>query len=271
MNKKTLIQNIKERKSFLCVGLDSDINKLPSHLASTSEGVFQFNKEIIDATLQYCVAYKINTAFYEVLGSKGWEVLEKTIAYIPKTHFIIADAKRGDIGNTSTMYAKAFFQTLNADAVTVAPYMGEDSIKPFLEIKDKWTILLALTSNEGSRDFQFFEIDEDLPLYKKVILRAIEWGTDENLMFVVGATRIEQLEEIRALIPNHFFLIPGVGAQGGSLKEVVSRTINKDIGILVNSSREIIYASNGLDFAQKASEKAKKLSMEMAILIDEFL
>lgn len=271
MNKKTLIQNIKDRKSFLCVGLDSDINKLPTHLDSSPEGIFQFNKAIIDATLNYCVAYKINTAFYEALGSKGWEVLANTISYIPKSHFIIADAKRGDIGNTSTMYAKAFFQNLNADAVTVAPYMGEDSVKPFLEFKDKWTILLALTSNEGSRDFQFFEVDEDLPLYKKVILRAIEWGTDENLMFVVGATRVEQLEEIRTLIPNHFLLIPGVGAQGGSLKEVVYRTINKEIGILVNSSREIIYASSGPDFAIKAGEKAKHLNMEMAVLIDQFI
>ncbi|HMG16573.1 MAG TPA: orotidine-5'-phosphate decarboxylase [Saprospiraceae bacterium] len=269
MDKKTLIQNIKVRRSFLCVGLDSDLDKLPPHLDSSPNGVLQFNKEIIDATAQYCVAYKLNTAFYEALGMYGWDVLAKTIEYIPKTHFIIADAKRGDIGNTSTMYAKAFFQSLNADAVTVAPYMGEDSVKPFLAFKDKWTILLALTSNEGSKDFQYIGKDQDIPLYKKVILKSLEWGTDENLMFVLGATRVEQLKEVRSLVPHHFFLIPGVGAQGGSLKEVVTRTITKDIGILVNSSREIIYASNGIDFAERAGMKAKEISLSMAQLMDQ--
>ncbi len=271
MDKETLIQSIKDRRSFLCVGLDSDTNKFPSHIDSSPFGIFQFNKAIIDSTLDYCVAYKLNTAFYEAHGVQGWEALAKTINYIPSTHFIIADAKRGDIGNTSTMYAKAFFQNLKADAVTVAPYMGEDSVKPFLAFKDKWTILLALTSNEGSKDFQFFDIYEDLPLYKKVIQRAMEWGTNENLMFVVGATRTEQLEEIRALVPDHFLLIPGVGAQGGSLEEVVAKTITKDIGILINSSREIIFASNGVDFAEKAGEKAKQISAKMGQLMDHLL
>lgn len=263
MTRSELVEQIKARKSFLCVGLDTDMSKIPAILNGSDDPAFEFNKKIIDATQDFCVAYKLNTAFYEANGSAGWESLKKTIEYIPASHFVIADAKRGDIGNTSTMYAKAFFENLHADAVTVAPYMGEDSVRPFLQFNGKWTILLALTSNEGSRDFQYFEINDDLPLYKKVILKSQDWGTTENLMYVVGATRIEQLTEIRQIAPEHFLLIPGVGAQGGSLKEVAEKTLIKDYGILINSSREIIYASSGEDFAEKAAEKAQTLQQEM--------
>ncbi len=263
MTRSELVEQIKARKSFLCVGLDTDMSKIPLILNGSDDPAFEFNKKIIDATQDFCVAYKLNTAFYEANGSAGWESLKKTIEYIPASHFVIADAKRGDIGNTSTMYAKAFFENLHADAVTVAPYMGEDSVRPFLQFNGKWTILLALTSNEGSRDFQYFEINDDLPLYKKVILKSQDWGTTENLMYVVGATRIEQLTEIRQIAPEHFLLIPGVGAQGGSLKEVAEKTLIKDYGILINSSREIIYASSGEHFAKKASEKAQALQQEM--------
>ncbi len=263
MTRSELVEQIKARKSFLCVGLDTDMSKIPAILNGSDDPAFEFNKKIIDATQDFCVAYKLNTAFYEANGSAGWESLKKTIEYIPASHFVIADAKRGDIGNTSTMYAKAFFENLQADAVTVAPYMGEDSVRPFLQFNGKWTILLALTSNEGSRDFQYFEINDDLPLYKKVILKSQDWGTTENLMYVVGATRIEQLTEIRQIAPEHFLLIPGVGAQGGSLKEVAEKTLIKDYGILINSSREIIYASSGEDFAEKAAEKAQALQQEM--------
>ncbi len=263
MTRSELVEQIKARKSFLCVGLDTDMSKIPAILNGSDDPAFEFNKKIIDATQDFCVAYKLNTAFYEANGSAGWESLKKTIEYIPASHFVIADAKRGDIGNTSTMYAKAFFENLHADAVTVAPYMGEDSVRPFLQFNGKWTILLALTSNEGSRDFQYFEINDDLPLYKKVILKSQDWGTTENLMYVVGATRIEQLTEIRQIAPEHFLLIPGVGAQGGSLKEVAEKTLIKDYGILINSSREIIYASSGEDFAEKAAEKAQALQQEM--------
>lgn len=263
MTRSELVEQIKARKSFLCVGLDTDMSKIPAILNGSDDPAFEFNKKIIDATQDFCVAYKLNTAFYEANASAGWESLKKTIEYIPASHFVIADAKRGDIGNTSTMYAKAFFENLQADAVTVAPYMGEDSVRPFLQFNGKWTILLALTSNEGSRDFQYFEINDDLPLYKKVILKSQDWGTTENLMYVVGATRIEQLTEIRQIAPEHFLLIPGVGAQGGSLKEVAEKTLIKDYGILINSSREIIYASSGEDFAEKAAEKAQALQQEM--------
>lgn len=263
MTRSELVEQIKARKSFLCVGLDTDMSKIPAILNGSDDPAFEFNKKIIDATQDFCVAYKLNTAFYEANASAGWESLKKTIEYIPASHFVIADAKRGDIGNTSTMYAKAFFENLHADAVTVAPYMGEDSVRPFLQFNGKWTILLALTSNEGSRDFQYFEINDDLPLYKKVILKSQDWGTTENLMYVVGATRIEQLTEIRQIAPEHFLLIPGVGAQGGSLKEVAEKTLIKDYGILINSSREIIYASSGEDFAEKAAEKAQALQQEM--------
>ncbi len=265
MKRSQLVHQIRSKKSFLCGGLDTDVSKIPSHLLDSEDTIYEFNRQIIDYTKDYCVSYKLNTAFYEAYGVKGWESLSRTINYIPNTHFIIADAKRGDIGNTSTMYAKAFFENLNADAVTVAPYMGEDSVKPFLDFEGKWTILLALTSNQGSRDFQYFNVQEELPLYKKVIIKSQEWGTTENLMYVVGATRLDQLSEIRAIAPDHFLLIPGVGAQGGSLKDVVEKTITKDIGILINSSRDIIYASNGFNFAEKAGTKASELQKQMEI------
>lgn len=267
MNKTQLVSAIHQKKSFLCIGLDTDLSLIPSHLLSTEDPVFQFNKEIIDATLDYCVSYKINTAFYEAQGVNGWLSMQKTFDYIPRSHFVIADAKRGDIGNTSNQYAKAFFDTLNSDAITVAPYMGEDSVAPFLTHLNKWVILLALTSNEGARDFQYFEVNENLPLYKKVISHSMEWGSDQNMMYVVGATKSSQLKEIRELIPNHFLLIPGIGAQGGSLEDVVKNGMNAEVGLLVNSSRGIIYASSGQDFAEKAGLQAKLLQTEMAKFI----
>ena len=269
MTKAELIQQIRFKKSFLCVGLDPDLDKLPPHLLETEDPIFEFNKEIIDATKDLCVAYKPNTAFYECHGVKGWESLEKTINYIPKDCFIIADAKRGDIGNTSSYYAKTFFETLPCDAVTVAPYMGSDSVKPFLDFEGKWVILLALTSNQGSLDFQFTE-SEGTKLYEKVLKKAQEWGTDEQLMFVVGATRAEEIAKVRALAPNNFFLVPGVGAQGGSLDEVVKYGANDECGLLVNSSRGIIYASRGEDFAIAANGEALKIQSEMELHIQRF-
>jgi orotidine-5'-phosphate decarboxylase len=262
MDRKSLIQQIKEKKSYLCIGLDTDVEKIPAHLRSNPDGVFVFNKEIIDATKDLCVAYKINTAFYESLGVKGWQTLEKTAAYIPSTHFKIADAKRGDIGNTSYSYAKAFFETIPFDAVTVAPYMGSDSVKPFLEYKDKWTIVLGLTSNEGSKDFQQQRVNEHF-LYEEVITKISGWGTEENLMFVVGATKSDDIFSIRKIIPNHFLLIPGVGSQGGSLAEVSKYGLNKDCGLLVNVSRAIIYAGHEKDFADEARSAALKYHTEM--------
>jgi orotidine-5'-phosphate decarboxylase len=269
MTKAELIQQIRLKKSFLCVGLDPDLDKLPPHLLDTEDPIFEFNKAIIDATKDLCVAYKPNTAFYECHGVKGWQSLEKTINYIPKDCFIIADAKRGDIGNTSSYYAKTFFETLPCDAVTVAPYMGSDSVKPFLNFEGKWVILLALTSNQGSLDFQFTE-SEGTKLYEKVLKKAQEWGTDEQLMFVVGATRAEEIEKVRALAPNNFFLVPGVGAQGGSLDEVVKYGANDECGLLVNSSRGIIYASRGEDFAIAANGEALKIQSEMELHIQRF-
>jgi orotidine-5'-phosphate decarboxylase len=269
MTKAELIQQIRLKKSFLCVGLDPDLDKLPPHLLETEDPIFEFNKAIIDATKDLCVAYKPNTAFYECHGVKGWESLEKTINYIPKDCFIIADAKRGDIGNTSSYYAKTFFETLPCDAVTVAPYMGSDSVKPFLNFEGKWVILLALTSNQGSLDFQFTE-SEGTKLYEKVLKKAQEWGTDEQLMFVVGATRAEEIAKVRALAPNNFFLVPGVGAQGGSLDEVVKYGANDECGLLVNSSRGIIYASKGEDFAIAANGEALKIQSEMELHIQRF-
>lgn len=269
MTKAELIQQIRLKKSFLCVGLDPDLEKLPPHLLETEDPIFEFNKAIIDATKDLCVAYKPNTAFYECHGVKGWESLEKTINYIPKDCFIIADAKRGDIGNTSSYYAKTFFETLPCDAVTVAPYMGSDSVKPFLDFEGKWVILLALTSNQGSLDFQFTE-SEGSKLYEKVLKKAQEWGTDEQLMFVVGATRAEEIAKVRALAPNNFFLVPGVGAQGGSLDEVVKYGANDECGLLVNSSRGIIYASRGEDFAMAANGEALKIQSEMELHIQRF-
>jgi orotidine-5'-phosphate decarboxylase len=263
MNRKELIQQIKSKKSYLCVGLDSDITKIPQHLLLHEDPVFEFNKAIIDATKDLCVSYKINTAFYESNGLKGWQSMEKTLNYIPKDIFTIADAKRGDIGNTSTQYAKAFFEAMNFDSITVAPYMGKDSVKPFLDFENKWTIVLGLTSNEGAFDFQYLK-NENQELFKTVIQKVASWGTDENLMFVIGATKTAQLKEVRDLIPNHFLLVPGVGAQGGSLEEVSKIGMNADIGLLVNASRQIIFASNGEDFAEKAREEAMKLQIEMA-------
>ncbi len=262
MTRTQLVEEIEKRKSYLCVGLDTDITKIPKHLLNSTDAIFEFNKQIIDATKDYCVAYKINTAFYEALGLKGWEAMEKTVNYIPSTHFKIADAKRGDIGNTSTQYAKAFFETLNFDAITVAPYMGEDSVKPFLEYKDKWTILLGLTSNAGAKDFELQKAGDGF-LYQKVLKTASEWGTPENLMFVIGATQADEFTTIRELTPNHFYLVPGLGAQGGSLKEISKKAMVKDCGLLVNASRAIIYASKEEDFAEKAKMVAMEYQQEM--------
>ncbi|MBL4623695.1 MAG: orotidine-5'-phosphate decarboxylase, partial [Flavobacteriales bacterium] len=241
MTRQELVSQIKAKKSFLCVGLDTDINKIPKHLLDTEDPIFEFNKAIIDATKDVAIAYKPNLAFYESLGSKGWMSLEKTIEYIPDNIFTIADAKRGDIGNTSKLYARAFFENMNFDSVTVAPYMGHDSVGPFLEFDNKWVILLALTSNEGALDFQFLQLDVDKrKLHEKVLLTSQNWGTIENMMYVVGATRGESIGEIRKLVPDHFLLVPGVGSQGGNLEEVAKYGLNKDCGLLVNSSRGII-------------------------------
>ncbi len=264
MNRKELITQIETRKSFLCVGLDTDITKIPKHLQSHPDAVFQFNKAIIDATKDHCVSYKINTAFYESMGMKGWEAMEKTLYYIPCTHFKIADAKRGDIGNTSAQYAKTFFDVLPFDAVTVAPYMGEDSVKPFLEYEDKWTIVLGLTSNNGANDFQQQKLqDGNTFLYEKVLETVSSWGTPNNLMFVVGATKAKDLSDIRNIIPEHFLLVPGVGAQGGSLEEVCKYGLNNDCGLLINASRAIIYADSSEQFASAATEVAKQYQIEM--------
>jgi orotidine-5'-phosphate decarboxylase len=267
MKKQELVKQIRSKKSFLIVGLDSDYEKIPSHLMSLEDPVFEFNKQIIDTTHEFCVGYKLNTAFYESKGVKGLLSLQKTLDYIPKGLFTIADAKRGDIGNTSTQYAKAFFDKsasgMECDSVTVAPYMGEDSVKPFLAFKDKWVILLALTSNKGSLDFQFHKGSNEV-LWEKVVTTAMNWGNDENLMFVVGATRGEDIKKVRDLAPNHFFLVPGVGAQGGSLEEVVKYGWNKDCGLLINSSRGIIFADSTEKFAVRAGEEAKKLQEQMA-------
>lgn len=267
MNRQQLINEIFTKKSFLCVGLDTDINKIPEHLKKEEDPIFAFNKAIIDATAPYCVAYKPNLAFYECYGLKGMIAFEKTIKYLKENHpnhFIIADAKRGDIGNTSKMYAQTFFEEYNLDSVTVAPYMGEDSVKPFLEYDGKWVILLALTSNKGSHDFQLTEDKQGERLFENVLKKSQEWGTTENLMYVVGATQGKMFEDIRRIVPNHFLLVPGVGAQGGSLQEVCKYGMTKDCGLLVNSSRGIIYASKDEDFAEIAVQKAKELQLEMA-------
>jgi orotidine-5'-phosphate decarboxylase len=266
MTKAELIQQIRLRESYLCIGLDTDETKIPPHLLSAADPVFEFNKRIIEATADYCVAYKINTAFYEANGLRGWQSMEKTVKYIPSTHLKIADAKRGDIGNTSSQYAKAFFETMNFDAITVAPYMGRDSVKPFLEYKNKWTILLGLTSNSGARDFEMIKYDDEY-LFEKVMRAAATWGNSENLMFVVGATQTAMFERIRNLIPSHFFLVPGVGAQGGSLADISHKAKNNDVGLLVNSSRAIIYASSEDDFAVQAGLVAKDYQLEMKMYI----
>lgn len=262
MTRQQLVTRIRSTGSYLCVGLDSDRTKIPSHLLSHADPVFEFNRQIIDATKDHCVAYKINTAFYEADGVKGWETMERTVNYIPATHFKIADAKRGDIGNTSSQYARAFFETLAFDAVTVAPYMGEDSVRPFLEYKDKWTILLGLTSNPGSKDFELQQAGNSL-LYERVLTTAAGWGNPDNLMFVVGATQADWFVNIRRLTPDHFYLVPGIGAQGGSLQEISQRAMNKEVGLLVNASRAVIFASGGEDFAVAAAASAAEYHREM--------
>ena len=262
MTREFLIGQIREKKSYLCVGLDTDPAKIPRHLTSKPDAIFQFNKEIIDATLDLCVAYKINTAFYEAMGTEGWEIMKRTAAYIPETHFKIADAKRGDIGNTADQYAKAFFEKMNFDAITVSPYMGRDSITPFLQYPGKWAIVLALTSNNGSNDFQQLTFDAK-PLYQHVVEKVSGWGTPDNLFFVVGATRSEELSAIRKLVPDHFFLVPGVGFQGGNLDEVSRSAMNADVGILVNVSRAIIYAGDKENFATEARAIALQYVEEM--------
>ena len=270
MTTQELVAQIKKKKSFLCIGLDGDLDKIPSHLLKDEDPIFAFNKAIIDATHHFCVAYKPNTAFYEAYGLKGWKSLEKTINYLNQTYpeiFTIADAKRGDIGNTSAMYAKAFFEDLAFDSVTVAPYMGKDSIEPFLAFKDKHTIMLALTSNEGAFDFQTKKINEK-EVYKHVLETSKNWKNSENLMYVVGATKAEYFKEIRKIIPNSFLLVPGVGAQGGSLQDVCAYGLTKDIGLLINSSRGIIYASKDLNFAKNAALKAEELQQQMATILN---
>jgi orotidine-5'-phosphate decarboxylase len=283
MTRPQLVEQIFHRQSYLCVGLDTDLTKIPAHLQGHPDALFEFNRQIIDATLEHCIAYKINTAFYEAYGLKGWEAMERTAAYIPNTHFKIADAKRGDIGNTSAQYAKAFFEAMNFDAVTVAPYMGEDSVRPFLEYEGKWTILLGLTSNKGAGDFElqritktastnleFKEVALDIAthnteyLYERVLRTASGWGTPDNLMFVVGATQAEAFENIRKLTPDAFYLVPGVGAQGGSLKDISEKALIKDCGLLVNASRAIIYASEKEDFAREAAAIARQYQHEMS-------
>ena len=263
MTRQEIFDQIQTKKSYLCVGLDTDYSRIPKHLLKYDDPVFEFNKQIIDATKDLCVAYKPNLAFYESLGASGWRSLEKTMAYIPEEHFTIADAKRGDIGNTSRLYAKAFFEKMNFDSVTVAPYMGIDSVQPFLDFEGKWVILLALTSNKGSQDFQFAKQNNEIPLYEKIMRTAQTWGTPEQLMFVVGATHPEKFKEIRRIAPDNFLLVPGVGAQGGDLKKLSDFGLNEMCGLLVNSSRGIIFASEGEDFAEKARASALQLQQAM--------
>jgi orotidine-5'-phosphate decarboxylase len=271
MTRTSLVEQIKKKGTYLCVGLDTDLKRIPKQFLSEKDPIFEFNKHIIDATKDFCVAYKPNIAFYEALGTKGWSALEKTLDYIPDDIFTIADAKRGDIGNTSSLYAKAFFETLNFDAVTVAPYMGVDSVAPFLEFDNKWVILLALTSNEGSQDFQLAMQDNGMPLYEKVMRTAMSWGSPDNLMFVVGATHPERMQDIRRIAPEHFLLVPGVGAQGGDLQTLSEYGLNEDAGLLVNSSRGIIYAGgDSADFAQAAADEAKAIGAEMKALLKKY-
>ncbi|GAB4190443.1 MAG: orotidine-5'-phosphate decarboxylase [Thermoflexibacter sp.] len=272
MTKAELFQQITQKQSYLCVGLDTDIQKIPSHLHKEQDPIFAFNRQIIDATIDYCVAYKLNTAFYESLGTKGWESLEKTLAYIPSSVFTIADAKRGDIGNTSALYAKAFFENMNFDSITVAPYMGEDSVAPFLIYPNKWVILLALTSNKGSSDFQMLTLNGGKYaecLFEKVLATSQLWGSDEQMMYVVGATHPQLFQKIREIVPRHFLLVPGYGAQGGDLQTISRLGMNKECGLLVNSSRGIIYASSDKDFAQKAQQTAQAIAEEMKKYLQE--
>ncbi|MBK9014943.1 MAG: orotidine-5'-phosphate decarboxylase [Saprospiraceae bacterium] len=269
MTRQQLFERILAKKSFLCIGLDSELSKLPPHLLRFDDPVYEFNRQIIEATHDLCVAYKPNLAFYESQGWRGWQTLEKTMSLIPENIFTIADAKRGDIGNTSTQYAQAFFKQMNFDAVTVAPYMGEDSVKPFLEFKGKWVILLALTSNKGSYDFQFAEQENGEPLFEKVMKKAQTWGNTSNLMFVTGATHPEKFKEIRRVAPDNFLLVPGIGAQGGELEKVCEYGLNSEVGLLVNSSRGIIFASNGEDFAEKARTATLEIQAQMAQVLDK--
>jgi orotidine-5'-phosphate decarboxylase len=276
MTKAELFEQVKSKSSYLCVGLDTDIRKIPKHLLDSEDPVFEFNKQIIDATEPYAIAYKPNIAFYEAMGQKGWESLRKTLDYIPENCFTIADAKRGDIGNTSGLYARAFFDKsssgMSFDSVTVAPYMGRDSVMPFLEFKDKWVILLGLTSNIGSADFQHLTINNtEEKLFERVLKTSQEWANSEQMMYVVGATQADELKAIRKIIPDHFLLVPGVGAQGGSLKEVSENGMNTSCGLLVNSSRGIIYASSDKDFAKVAAKEAQKLQEEMAGYLESFV
>jgi orotidine-5'-phosphate decarboxylase len=293
MTRNQLVTAIRSKGSYLCVGLDPDPEKLPRHLrdqfggtvadldranladldrATLADLVFEFNRQIIDATQEHCVAYKINTAFYEALGAKGWEAMERTVNYIPATHFRIADAKRGDIGNTSSQYARAFFEVMPFDAITVAPYMGWDSVRPFLEYKDKWTIVLGLTSNPGAADFEGQRMErmerKEIHLYEQVLATAAAWGTPDNLMFVIGATQADSFERVRRLTPDHFYLVPGIGAQGGSLEEISKKAMNKDVGLLVNASRAVIYASDGEDFAGAAGKAAAAYRSEMRAFLE---
>lgn len=271
MTRQQLINEIFSKKSFLCVGLDTDIKKIPEHLLKEEDPIFAFNKAIIDATAEYCVAYKPNLAFYESMGVKGWISFEKTIGYLNENypnHFIIADAKRGDIGNTSAMYARTFFEEINLDALTVAPYMGEDSVTPFLNYDGKWVILLALTSNKGSHDFQLTEDKDGERLFEKVLRKSQEWGNKDNMMYVVGATQGRMFEDIRKIAPDHFLLVPGIGAQGGSLEEVCKYGMTRECGLLVNSSRAIIYADHTADFAKVAGEKAHEVQQQMAAVLE---
>jgi len=267
MTRSELIREIERKGSFLCVGLDTDLSKIPAHLQDHPDALFEFNKQIIDATHDLCVAYKPNIAFYEMLGSKGWDLLGRTLDYIPDNNFTIADAKRGDIGNTSKYYAETFFKAMDFDAVTIAPYMGQDSVEPFLGFSGKWAIVLALTSNKGANDFQMNSYNNGAPLYQDVLRISSSWGSEENMMYVVGATRPEMFEKVRSIVPNHFLLVPGVGAQGGSLGEIAKVGLNSDCGLLVNSSRGILYASQGEDFASVARSEAKKLQQEMRTLL----
>ena len=267
MNRQELINQIFSKKSFLCVGLDTDLKKIPEHLSKEDDPIFTFNKAIIDATAPYCVSYKPNLAFYEAFGLAGMVAFEKTVKYLQQHyphHFIIADAKRGDIGNTSKMYARTFFEEYNIDALTIAPYMGEDSLTPFIGYKDKWAILLALTSNKGSHDFQLTKDENGVPLFERVLQQSQQWGNENDMMYVVGATQGEMFQNVRRIVPNHFLLVPGVGAQGGSLQEVCKYAMTKDCALLVNSSRGIIYASTGTDYAEVAAQKAKELQEQMA-------
>ena len=268
MNKQELINQIKEKKSFLCIGLDTDSAKIPKHLLSLEDPVFEFNKRIIDETKDLCVAFKLNIAFYESQGINGWKSLMKTIDYIPKNIFTIADAKRGDIGNTSSMYAKTFFESMDFSSITVSPYMGSDSVEPFLKFKNKWVILLALTSNLGSQDFQKISDSNGVNLYENVIRKSAKWAGDDRMMYVVGATQSKLIKEVRKIVPNHFLLVPGIGAQGGNLSEVIENGLNSDYGLLINSSRSIIYSDSSLDFASSARNAALQIKLEMERFIN---